>query len=63
MALLGDSPAPAHLYAPVGLDLGGEGPEAIALSILAEVQAVRHGRAGGHLRAVKGEWSCTSRCV
>jgi xanthine dehydrogenase accessory factor len=62
-ALLGDSPAPAHLYAPVGLDLGGEGPEAIALSILAEVQAVRHGRAGGHLRAVKGEWSCTSRCV
>ena len=29
---------------PVGLDLGGEGPEAIALSIVAEIQALLHGR-------------------
>lgn len=27
------------VYAPVGLDIGGEGPEAIALSIVAEIQA------------------------
>lgn len=29
---------------PVGLDLGGEGPEAIALSIVAEMQAMLYGR-------------------
>ena len=41
----------AHLYAPVGLDVGGDGPEAIALAIVAEVSAAAGGRAGGHLRA------------
>jgi xanthine/CO dehydrogenase XdhC/CoxF family maturation factor len=34
----------ARLRAPVGLDLGSEGPSAIALSILAEVQAALQGR-------------------
>jgi xanthine dehydrogenase accessory factor len=29
----------ARIYAPVGLNLGGDGPEAIALSVIAEVQA------------------------
>ncbi len=36
-----------RLHAPVGLDLGGSGPEAIALAIAAELQqffAARHGR-------------------
>lgn len=33
-----------RLFAPMGLDLGGDGPEAIALSVLAEVQAVLHQR-------------------
>ena len=28
-----------RIYAPVGLDIGGEGPEAIALSIVSEIQA------------------------
>jgi xanthine dehydrogenase accessory factor len=36
----------ARVYAPVGLDLGGDGPEAIALSIVSEIQAVCHGREG-----------------
>jgi xanthine/CO dehydrogenase XdhC/CoxF family maturation factor len=36
----------AGLYAPVGMDLGGDGPEAIALAVVAEVQAACHGRAG-----------------
>lgn len=36
----------ARLRAPVGLDLGGRSPEEIALSIVAEVQAVLHGRQG-----------------
>ena len=35
-----------RLYAPVGMDLGGDGPEAVALAIVAEVQAVCHGRHG-----------------
>jgi xanthine/CO dehydrogenase XdhC/CoxF family maturation factor len=28
-----------QIYAPVGLDLGGDGPEAIALAVIAEAQA------------------------
>ncbi len=34
----------ARLHSPVGLDLGGRGAEAIALSIAAQLQAWRHGR-------------------
>jgi xanthine/CO dehydrogenase XdhC/CoxF family maturation factor len=40
----------ARLYAPIGLDVGGDGAEAIALSIIAEVSSVMHGRTGSHLR-------------
>jgi xanthine/CO dehydrogenase XdhC/CoxF family maturation factor len=40
----------ARLYGPVGLDVGGDGPEAIALAVVAEVSAVASGRTGGHLR-------------
>jgi xanthine dehydrogenase accessory factor len=39
-----------RLAAPIGLDLGAVGPEETALSIMAEVVAVRNGRAGGRLR-------------
>jgi len=39
------------LYAPIGLDLGGETPESIALAAIAEIEAVMHGRPGGTLRA------------
>lgn len=35
-----------RVFAPVGMDLGGDGPEAVALAIVAEVQAVMSGRAG-----------------
>ncbi|MCY1043588.1 XdhC family protein [Corallococcus sp. bb12-1] len=38
------------LHAPMGLDLGAEGADEIALSILAEVQTVLAGRDGGRLR-------------
>jgi xanthine dehydrogenase accessory factor len=43
-----------RLSAPVGLDLGASTPGETALSILAEVVAVRHGRDGGRLRTVSG---------
>jgi xanthine/CO dehydrogenase XdhC/CoxF family maturation factor len=48
LADLGDSAAAlrARLRAPVGLDIGGRTPEAIALSIIGEVQAALAGRAG-----------------
>ena len=39
-----------RLHAPIGLDLGAEGPDEIALAIVAEINAVRAGRAGGHLK-------------
>ena len=44
-----------RIFAPVGMDLGGDGPEAIALSIVAEVQAVATGRIGGSRRLSAAE--------
>ena len=43
----------ARIHAPVGLDLGGDGPEAIALAVVAQVQAWAQGRpdAGRRLTA------------
>jgi xanthine/CO dehydrogenase XdhC/CoxF family maturation factor len=49
----GVEPSPedlSKLHGPAGLDLGGDGPEEIAAAIVAEVMAVRHGRAAGYLR-------------
>ncbi|WP_394843147.1 XdhC family protein [Pendulispora brunnea] len=43
-------PVPEHLHSPAGLDVGAGTPEAIALSIVAEIHAVLHGRSGGSLR-------------
>jgi xanthine dehydrogenase accessory factor len=43
-----------RLFAPVGMDIGGDGPDAIALSIIAEVSAVMGGRSGTHLRDKRG---------
>jgi xanthine/CO dehydrogenase XdhC/CoxF family maturation factor len=37
----------AGLFAPVGLDLGGDGAEAIALAVIAEIQACCEGKWGG----------------
>lgn len=39
-------PLEGRFHAPIGLDLGGKSPAAVALSILAELQMIRHGRTG-----------------
>jgi xanthine dehydrogenase accessory factor len=39
-----------RVYAPIGLNTGGKSPGAIAISVLAEILAVHHGRDGRHLR-------------
>jgi xanthine dehydrogenase accessory factor len=49
-----DEEALDRLAAPIGLDLGAVDPEETALSIMAEVVAVRHGRAGGRLSQAGG---------
>lgn len=43
-----------RLFAPVGLDIGAETPEQIALAVLAEIQAIFSGRRGGSLRDRSG---------
>ncbi|MGE4352785.1 MAG: XdhC family protein [Oscillospiraceae bacterium] len=41
------------VYSPIGLGLGGQTPEDIALSILAEMQIIRCGGSGAHMRDKK----------
>ena len=40
----------ARFHSPIGLNIGAESPEEIALSILSEIQAFLNGRSGGFLR-------------
>jgi len=42
-----------RIYGPCGLDIGAESQPETALSILAEIVAVRHGREGGQLRKAR----------
>ena len=46
-----------RIYAPVGLDLGGDGPEAIALAVIAEAQACCMGRLAGSRRLLSADVS------
>ena len=42
------------LHSPMGLDIGADGPEQVALSVVAEIQATLNGRQGGLLRDRQG---------
>ncbi|MFT4228731.1 MAG: XdhC family protein [Microbacterium sp.] len=45
----------ARLRSPIGLDLGGRSADETALSILAEIVAVRHGASGRPLTGLRGD--------
>lgn len=49
----------ARLHGPIGLNIGGKTPEEMAISILAEMIAIEHGRDGGMLRTSSGSISGT----
>ena len=49
-----DAPATDRLFAPVGLRLGADGPEQVAVSIVAELLAVHSSSAPRHLREQEG---------
>ncbi|MCB0112561.1 MAG: XdhC family protein [Caldilineaceae bacterium] len=51
----------ARLHAPIGLDLGGREPTEIALSILAEVECIRHG-GNGRSRSQNSESKPVTEC-
>ncbi|MEV5614086.1 XdhC/CoxI family protein [Streptomyces sp. NPDC052225] len=49
-----DAAALGRLRSPIGLDLGGHGPEETAVSVLAEIVAVRRGGSGRPLTELSG---------
>ena len=40
----------SKVYAPIGLNIGGETPEEISLSIMAEIQAVKYNKEVYHMK-------------
>jgi len=46
-----------HVHSPIGLDIGSQAPEEVALAIMAEVVAARYGKAGRPLRDTSGTFA------
>lgn len=46
----------ARVHAPIGLDIGSQQPEEIALAIMAEIVAERYGKAARPMREVNRSW-------
>ena len=44
----------SRLHGPIGLNIGAESPEEMAVAIMAEIIATRRGRPGGSLKATSG---------
>ena len=42
------------VYTPIGLDIGGETPEEIAVAIMAEILMVKYGKTGEVMKKVRG---------
>ncbi|PIE76878.1 MAG: hypothetical protein CSA13_02330 [Clostridiales bacterium] len=51
---------PAQVHAPIGIDIGGEAPAEIALAIMAEIQAVWHGKKVKNLKVESGKCKAES---
>jgi xanthine/CO dehydrogenase XdhC/CoxF family maturation factor len=49
----------AALHSPIGLDIGADGAEQIALAVIAEIQSVLNRRSGGRLREKAGPLHAT----
>jgi xanthine dehydrogenase accessory factor len=49
-----DPQAVERVHTPIGLDIGAETPEEIAVSVMAEIIMARRGGSGGSMRAAKG---------
>ena len=52
---LDEKPDLSILYTPVGLDIGGNSPDEIAISIISQIQAIRYGKTGQ--KHLKKEWN------
>ena len=49
-----DAAQMSNMHAPMGLDIGADGPEQVALAVIAEIQTVLNGRTGGPLKERHG---------